>query len=81
MPLATPVLTIQSIERGGVGGHAGDVRDHRVGGAGARDLDVNLDAGGTATSSDIVTPPSTVTLPTDATSVQVERPDARRQRS
>ena len=34
----------------------------------------NLDAGGTATSNDIVTPPSSVTLPANATSVQVTVP-------
>ena len=39
-----------------------------------RRVTVNLHAGGTATSNDIVTPPSVVTLPMNTTSVQVTVP-------
>ena len=79
-PLATPVLTIQSTNAVVSEGTPATFVITASEAPSATDLTVNLDAGGTATSSDIVTPPSIVTLPTGTTSVQVTRPDARRQR-
>jgi multidrug efflux pump subunit AcrA (membrane-fusion protein) len=72
-PLATPVLKIQStnsvVSQGTPATYVITASE-----ASAADLTVNLGTSGTATSSDVVTPPSTVTLAANTTSVQVSVP-------
>ncbi len=72
-PMGTPVLTIQSVNAVvSEGTPATFVITASE--ASASNLTVNLVASGTATSADVVTPPSAVTLPANATSVQVSVP-------
>jgi hypothetical protein len=72
-PFATPVLKIQStnslVSQGTPATYVITASE-----ASATDLTVNLGSSGTATSADVVTPPPTVTLPANATSVQVSVP-------
>jgi multidrug efflux pump subunit AcrA (membrane-fusion protein) len=72
-PLATPILKIQStnsiVSQGTPATYVITASE-----ASAADLTVNLGTSGTATSSDVVTPPSTVTLAANTTSVQVSVP-------
>ncbi len=70
---STPVLQIQSVDDVvGEGTPATFVITASA--ASLTDTTVNLDIGGTADSNDIVTPPSTVTLPANMTSVTVSVP-------
>jgi len=70
IPAATPALTIQSTNAVvSEGTPATFVISASA--PSASDVSVNLNEGGTATSDDIVPPQATVTLPADATSVQV----------
>jgi multidrug efflux pump subunit AcrA (membrane-fusion protein) len=72
-PLATPVLKIQStnsiVSQGTPATYVITASE-----SSATDLTVNLGSSGTATNSDVVTPPSTVTLAANTTSVQVSVP-------
>jgi len=72
-PLATPVLSIQStnavVSEGTPATFLITASE-----APAADVVVNLNQGGTATSSDVVSAPPSVTLPTGSTSVQVSVP-------
>jgi hypothetical protein len=71
--LATPVLRIQStnavVSEGTPATFVITASE-----SSATDITVNLNSGGTATANDIVTPPNSVTLPMNATSVSVSVP-------
>jgi multidrug efflux pump subunit AcrA (membrane-fusion protein) len=72
-PLATPVLKIQStnsvVSEGTPATYVITASE-----SSASDIVVNLGSSGSATNSDVVTPPSTVTLAANTTSVQVSVP-------
>jgi len=72
-PLATPVLRIQSTNAVVSEGTPATFLI-TASQSSATDLTVNLNAGGTANANDIVTPPSTVTLPMNTTSVSISVP-------
>src|SRR5262249_19739066 len=72
-PLAVPALRIQSVNANVAEGTPATFVI-TASSASASDITVNLARGGTATSNDIVIPPSTVTLAANTTSVQVSVP-------
>jgi len=72
-PLAVPVLRMQSVNANVSEGTPATFVI-TASSASATDITVNLARGGTATSNDIVVPPSTVTLAANTTSVQVSVP-------
>jgi hypothetical protein len=69
-PLSTPLLTIQSVDAVVSEGEPATFVI-TASQTSASDITVNLDSGGTADSNDIVTPPSSVTLPAGSTSTTV----------
>ncbi len=71
--ITTPSLTIQSVDADVPEGVAASFLISASSAPGA-DTTVNLDSGGTAGNSDIVTPPTSVVLPAAATSVTVSVP-------